>query len=360
MVIGLGRVGWSYSKEKGRGFGSSHFGAYYTHRDIDSVVAVDANAKRLSECARWFQRTNQRRRMGKEVVFVQDYVEALRKYRPDVVSVCVPTPLHNEVMKNLCYEDGPRVICLEKPIAPSLVEAMQIAKRVANACEQFGKPCVAVNFTLRWDRNWRTMKHWLPRIEPVVAHGKHPGPLLRTGIHMLDMFNNFFGDPVRVIGESDASYPSWMTRKMPETDDYSGWGVVEYANGTRAYLVGGELAKEDPYVLFEMEILGKKGAILARRNGADISLELAKQSKRYKGLRELEPDTSKHIVAATNNPRVTMVDDLVRCVRDSRRRPACDLQDAIKAETLVHLIRQSHLKWIKPEEVDTTESIRSH
>jgi hypothetical protein len=109
-----------------------------------------------------------------------------------------------------------------------------------------------------------------------------------------------------------------------------------------------------------MEILGKKGAILARRNGADISLELAKQSKRYKGLRELEPDTSKHIVAATNNPRVTMVDDLVRCVRDSRRRPACDLQDAIKAETLVHLIRQSHLKWIKPEEVDTTESIRSH
>jgi predicted dehydrogenase len=360
MVIGLGRVGWGYSKERARGFASSHFGAYYEHEHIDTLIAIDSDARRVAECAGWFRSLRRGLKPRKQVVFSTDYREALNDLNPDIVSVCVPTPVHGKVMTDLCSRTVPRVICLEKPVASSMAEAHDIVRKVQKAYAKNRRPQVAVNFTLRWDESWHTVKRWLPRIEPVVAFGHHPGPLLRSGIHMLDMFNYLFGDPVRVVGESGKNYPSWMTTKMPETDDYSGWGIVEYKQGTRAYLVGGELAATDPYVLFEIQIHGKEGAILARRNGADISLELAKRSKRYEGLKELQLQSSMHLETGTAEHRMAMVDDLVRCARNKHQKPACDLTDAVRAQALVHLIRQSNLKWMKLERVNVKDVIKSH
>jgi predicted dehydrogenase len=360
MVIGLGRVGWAYSKEEGRGLAASHFGAYYLHKDIDTVIAVDSDEKRLAECSQWFKLSRALARAGKEVVFASNYVEPLNQLRPEIVSVCVPTPFHGEVMLRLCEDYVPNVICLEKPVAPSIEEAERIKGRVDATYAKTRRPKVAVNFTLRWDEGWRKVKPWLDRIKPIVAYGYHPGPLLRTGIHMLDMFNYLFGDPVRVIGESGEGFPTWMTRKMPGTDDYGGWGIVEYRDGIRAYLVGGELAKEDPYVLFELEIYGKDGAILVRHNGNDMVLEIARESKHYSGLRELQHEISEHPETTTNIQRMAMVDDLVQCVKDPDRQPASDLTSAIKAQALVHLIRSSHLRWLGLQDVDFRDAIKSH
>jgi hypothetical protein len=53
MVIGLGRVGFSYSTESQRGFSTSHVGAYLFHPDIDTVIGVDTDKEKLEEAALW-------------------------------------------------------------------------------------------------------------------------------------------------------------------------------------------------------------------------------------------------------------------------------------------------------------------
>jgi predicted dehydrogenase len=219
MVVGLGRVGWRYSLEKGRGFTASHLGAYYAQENIDTIIAVDKDEKRLSECARWINKVHQSPK--KKVLFTSNVVDAIRRWAPEVASVCVPTPLHYHVMRELCQErGGPEVICLEKPVAPSLKDTETITNEVSQAGSKFGKPKVAVNLTRRWDDAYQRVKRLIDqgRIgKPILAIGSHPGPLLRSGIHMLDLFNWYLGEPK---GGSE----------MIETNDWNGSGLIPYKN----------------------------------------------------------------------------------------------------------------------------------
>jgi predicted dehydrogenase len=342
MVIGLGRVGWSYSREEGRGFASSHFGAYYTHKDIESVIAVDSDEKRLSECERWFQQGKSARKVSKEVLFVKDYNEALKKYSPEIVSVCVPTSAHRNVMLDICTGLGPRVVCLEKPVTPSLREANEIAEHVARTYGEFEKPKVAVNFTRRWDERYQFLKSQVEmgRIgRPVLAIGLHPGPLLRSGIHMLDLFNWYLGKPNRVAGMVEAK-ANWMTEEFPETNDWSGNGMIQYTGDAYAILANMGLNMRG-FVLFELSIYGTKGAIKVEDNGSSVRVREIQNSKRYDGLKELATlGASMPIQSAVDTPMFRMVNDLVDCAKDKNRLPQCTLDNGIQAQALVHLIRQ--------------------
>jgi predicted dehydrogenase len=368
MVIGLGRVGWSYSKEKGRGFASSHLGAYYVHNEIDSVVAVDSNEKQLSECAQWF-RNSDFTGPKKDVVFLSNYVEAVGKWNPDIVSICVPTPMHHDIMRNICQRHGPKVICLEKPVAPSMMEANQIANEVAHTYADHRKPKVAVNFTRRWDERYQAVKSQinLGRIgKPVLAVGHHPGPLLRTGIHMLDLFNWYLGDPRCLVGIIE-SKDNWMTEKFPETNDRSGSGIIRYKGDS--YGVLANMGLDIPgFTLFELLLYGNKGAIKIEDNARSVRIQQIEDSQHYAGLRELTTrDDLARLQTGMESPMTRMVDDLAECVKDPDRIPQCTIEDGIRAQRLVHMIRQCKLtsdmtsvQIMYPENVDMSETVRSH
>jgi predicted dehydrogenase len=364
MVVGLGRVGWHYSLEKGRGFSASHLGAYYGHKDVDTVIAVDSDEKRLSECARWLGRVH--RTPKKKTMFASDPAEAIKKWKPEIASVCVPTPSHSQVMRAMCQErDGPRVICLEKPVALSLREAEGVADEVATAYSKYGKPKVAVNFTRRWDDRYVQVKSLIDkgRIgKPLLAIGLHPGPLLRSGIHMLDLFNWYLGETESVSGLVEAE-DNWMTQAYSGTNDWNGSGLIHYKNGSYAALANMGLNKPG-FVLFELYIHGEKGAIKIEDNGRLVRFQSLARSQHYSGLRELVTlRESKPKKRKSMDPMARMVNDLVQCAKNPAAIPQCTLRDAVNAQRLVHLIRQSSGKRsvrLSPEEVDLSETIMSH
>jgi len=264
---------------------------------------------------------------------------------------------------------GPSVICLEKPIAASLSEANQIANHVAQIYTDHKKPKVAVNFTLRWDERYQSVKTQidLGRIgKPLLAIGLHPGPLLRSGIHMLDLFNWYLGEPDRVIGMTEVE-GNWMTEEFPETNDWSGSGIIHYKGDSYALLANMGLSIRG-LVLFELFIYGADGAIKIEDNARSVRIQRIESSEHYAGLKELKTQEQLGLGPTTQgSPMIRMVDDLVQCVKDQDRVPQCTIEDAIRAQRLVHLIRQCKLSpdmrsidIMRPENVDVTETVRSH
>lgn len=366
MVIGLGRVGFSLSKEKTRGFSSSHFGAYCVHKEIDHVIGVDSDQRRLSECADWFEKLEPAIKPDQDVTFMSDYAKAVSEWNPEIASVCVPTPFHYEVMRNICHKKGPKVICLEKPIAPSLGEAYQISKLAGDVFADSKRPKVAINFPRRWDERYQLIKRQIDSGQIgklLVMIGLHPGPLLRTGIHMLDLFNWYLGEPDLVAGATEQK-ETWMNEEFPETNDWPGSGVIRYEGNSYALLANMGLTIPS-LVLFELYIYGSGGAIKVEDNGRNVRFQQIRQSEHYADLKELRTESE----LTPRSPLITFgtrtVDDLVRCANDPDHMPGCTIEDGIRAQRLVHLIRQSKLTKqsitiLQPKDVDPNEIIRSH
>ena len=365
MVVGLGRVGFEYSQI--RHLEDSHWGAYMMKPDIDTVIGVDLDDERLRKAEAWVNSASFQTSpfaSPKRVIFEKDYVEAVEAHKPEIASVCVPTPGHYDVMKDLCHKDGPEVICLEKPVASSLEEANKIANRTAyiyGLTEK--KPRVAVNLSRRWHPTFRKVKEILGKGEigkPLLAIGHHPGPLLRSGIHMLDLFNWYFGEVE--CGRSHTISDSWMTKKMPETDDVAISGEFIFKNGTRVLFLASELAEVD-YQHFELEIFGEKGGITVLDNGVDLVMrDINTDFTNYGGLKGLRflYNPEEYPLGLGAKPMVAMVDDLVQCVQNPKRQPLCNLEDGIQAQIMVHMLRQSKFELIHPDNVNSNEVIKSH
>jgi predicted dehydrogenase len=368
MVIGLGRVGFSYSTESQRGFSTSHVGAYLFHPDIDTVIGVDTDKEKLEEAALWDREIKpQYISMDpinkKTFLLYSDYVDAIKEQNPEIVSVCVPTPAHYTVMKDICHPMGPDLICLEKPVAESNEKADMIANRAAyiyGLTEQ-KRPRVIVNFTRRWDQRWIYVKNELEKRigHPLVAIGMHPGPLLRTGVHMIDLFNWFFGRPITVTGKSNATFSNWLQKKFPETDDWNGDAEILYPNGVQAFLIGAYMCDVD-YQHFEIQIYGSRGAMIVSHNGGKLEIRPKQESDDYGGLPALASQLLDLRHMNKKTPMQCMIDDLVECVKTPKRMPACSVEDGINAQLVVSMIRQSNLKPLNVADVDVKEVIHSH
>lgn len=377
LVIGLGRVGYEYSRT--RGLEASHFGALCMSEKIDTVIGVDKNEVRLKDVEEWVNSAEfQTKKLPstKHFAFYSDYVEAIKKEHPEITIVATPTPSHYEIMKDIVHPDGPDVICLEKPLGSSLDEANRIANRQAYVWgltrDLKPHPKVCVHFDRRWHPTWRKVKELLDEGEigkPLVAIGHHPGPLLRSGIHMLDLFNWYFGTPDKARALS--AKVSWMTKKYAETDDDAYNAEIRYnINGplwqTTAMLLGADLGDVN-YQVFELQIYGERGSISVYDNGVLLSMRGVEERQSYGMLRALDMDWTWNVEGDWVNRKYhqtmpLLVEDLVQAVENPEHQLANSLEDGVRAQMLVSMIRQSGMtsgQWMSPESVDQQETVKS-
>ena len=177
---------------------------------------------------------------------------------------------------------------------------------------------------------------------------------------MLDLFNWYFGEVK--CGRSHTISDSWVTRKIPETDDVAISGEFIFKNGTRVLFLASELAEVD-YQHFELEIFGEKGGITVLDNGVDLVMrDINADFTNYGGLKGLRflYNPEEYPLGLGAKPMVAMVDDLVECVKDPLKKPACSMDDGIRAQNLVHMLRQSKFELIHPDDVNMSEVIHSH
>jgi len=144
---------------------------------------------------------------GNPPVF-NDYAEALKVCRPDVVSVCVPAFRHAEV-SIAALEAGAYVLC-EKPIALTLEEAdAMIAAHEANG-DRLG-----IVFQRRYSTLWQAAIERLPELgKPLMYHAfdfrevrpklmmhsqsGNGGPVIDSAVHDFDMLLQLIG-PVESV-----------------------------------------------------------------------------------------------------------------------------------------------------------------
>jgi predicted dehydrogenase len=182
LVIGCGSIGalkpYRYDNPRTKN-PLTHAHAYKQHPGTNLAGVVDADEKKTKEAARrWnckgFQHVDQ----------------ALNKTRPDIVSICVPTHAHLDVLSLVTTTHKPKLIILEKPCGINQIQCLHMQKIV----EKRNTP-VLVNYTRRFSINYRLAQARVTEFAKRIYHARlvYARGLKRDGCHAIDLFHWFFG-----------------------------------------------------------------------------------------------------------------------------------------------------------------------
>jgi predicted dehydrogenase len=185
-VIGVGSIG-------------QHHARVYTALPATKLVGVaDTASDRAGEIGSTYG-----------VPAYRDYLQMLETEVPDVVTVAVPTSLHEAVASD-ALESGAHVL-VEKPIAATIQEAQAIIDRA----KDLGRKLM-VGHIVRFDPAIQALKHHLDadelgrifqivcrRVGPFPARIRDVGVVIDLAPHDLDIMRFVSGDePVRVYAET--------------------------------------------------------------------------------------------------------------------------------------------------------------
>jgi predicted dehydrogenase len=160
-LIGTGRIGFSLQNDRLREQPASHAAALAGHPRVTLVAGCDIDPTALAAFHKKYPRT----------CAYSDAAMLMREEKPDIVSVAVEEGGHLPIMKEIC-PFRPRLVILEKPVAPNLVDA----RRIIEVSRRFRVP-VCVNHERRFSRDYLTAKNLLHQgaigtLHPPVSPGK--------------------------------------------------------------------------------------------------------------------------------------------------------------------------------------------
>jgi UDP-N-acetyl-2-amino-2-deoxyglucuronate dehydrogenase len=226
-----------------------HTAGYAQHPRFD--VKTVADLKR--EAAEEFVEKN-----GYDAAIYTDYHEMLAAEKPDVVSICLWTDLHKQVVLDCCAAGVAAIHC-EKPMAANWQDAQEMAAAAAAAGVQ-----LTFNHQRRFRANYRTAKELLDaghigdlqRMDIYVhAHA------LDMGTHLVDlMFMYNHENPVLwVMGQLDArEVKQWFD--IPY--EFAACASVRFENNVRASLhVGDDIGWDHG---FGIRLTGSRGILEVR------------------------------------------------------------------------------------------------
>lgn len=187
--------------------GKTHLANYRNIRDAQVVAICDPKHGVSQE-------------NGSIVQHFSDYKEMIRATSPEMVSICVPTPLHCEIAC-YCLEQGLHVL-LEKPVSLNVEEA----RVVEQAAEQCGKTLM-IGYHLIFDRRIAKIKKMLDAqelgtvysfrcrqshdwggLQPpkwLLDSGNGGGVIFDNAVHYLHLSEVLFGRVESIFAISNAS-----------------------------------------------------------------------------------------------------------------------------------------------------------
>lgn len=172
---------------------------------------------------------------GWEAAIYTDHKEMLKKEKPDIVLLCLWTPLHLPVFRD-CAEAGVKAVLSEKPMSAAWGECLEMG-RIAEAtgCQ------LTFSLQRRFARGNRTVRRMIEegRLGQLQRMDLYSPPnLLDCGIHTFDQAMSFMSEtPARwVLGAVDASETyNWFN--VPSESVAA--GLIVFDNGVRAAIQAG-------------------------------------------------------------------------------------------------------------------------
>ncbi len=185
-VIGLGSMG------------ANHARVLADTPGIELVAVADANPAAVAKAV-----------AGRQIPGFPDAASLLRETHPDMVSIVVPTQLHEEVALQ-CIAAGANVL-VEKPIAATLDAAHRIATAADNAglvltvghIERFNPAIQELKRRLEAGQGGPVLQVRARRVGPFPHRIRDVGVIYDLGPHDIDIMRFLLGDEIeRVYAES--------------------------------------------------------------------------------------------------------------------------------------------------------------
>ena len=245
LIIGCGNVAGGYDLLGAKREVWTHAKAYQLTPGVELVGVVDSHAR----VARAFAATW-------NIPFSTTNLEiALRKAKPDVVSICSPTNTHVLIIKELCRA-GVRAILCEKPIAYDL----RAAEEVVELCEKQGV-LLGINYQRDWDKQSNRLRDAIRQGEfgrTELIRVFYSKGLVHSGSHFVSLLNRWFGDlkvkrMLSTFASDREEVKADFTATCPATNRITFQSIPEQT-----------------YVLNEVEILFERGRLELKQGGLDV------------------------------------------------------------------------------------------
>lgn len=300
-IIGCGRIGGGYDRDPASSWSFTHAGAYRLCRQIRLVAAADADERALSSFGRKWGVTR----------LYTDYREMLERHKPDILSLCLPTPLHYEAFREASSR-GARAIFCEKPLSLDVGEARDMARLSVGRT-------VAVNYFRRWNPTLARLRSELGSGSlgrPLTAVLRYTKGLFGNASHLVDLARWLWGEPSEVRG----------LRRLERPDGDPGVDfLLRFPKGPEAYV----LHVPDPgYVFLDVDLLTEQGRVVIGQRGQSLERFSTRLEPHYRGFRILRrvPETE----TRWRECLPAAVREISRCLAGGGQ-PSCTAQDGLRA-----------------------------
>jgi len=284
-IIGLGRIGYSFEKDKLMVKPASHWGAF-SNCDATEVTAVcDTNREVREDAIDDFPSGIYK--TVKEMLDTEDL---------DIIVIATPDKTHYPIFREIIDSweglEGRKGIVVEKPMTLDLAQARDMINMTN------GRNIVlAVNHTRRWDFNYQHIFDFIDTDKMgkmLSITGNYTGTPLNNGIHMVDLFN-------------------WFKEAQSWDKENTLVRVTNYPT---------------TYTLFDFDIVLEHGRVRCFDNGRDIHIYIEDISTHYaKALELKEVSFTKSDIP----PMLTMAYDTSACVLKEGKVPRCSGQNGYES-----------------------------
>ena len=310
-IIGCGPIAGGYDRFSDGKWTSTHAGAYRLCPRTELLAAVDIDRQALSAFAkRWcVERT------------YSDYREMLDRERPDIVSVCLPTEGHHDAFQACCAA-GARAIFLEKPVATSIEEAVEMPALASGRL-------VAVNYFRRWNPSLQKLKEELESGElgrPIRVIVHYVKGLVGNASHYVDLLRWFFGEPEGVRALRAFERPG----EEPAADF-----EMAFPEG----LVATFLHLPEPgYVFLEVDLFTESGRVVLAQRAQQIFRFPLVEEPHFRRF-SIVDHSAEAVETQWRDCTFRAVEELIDCLEEGGGRPACSLEDGIRALAICRTIK---------------------
>lgn len=253
-IIGVGRIGYLLQKDKKREQPASHSSALSKNNRIKLIAGCDINKERLDSWQRDYPRAR----------IYSDFIKLMDDENPDIVVIAVDEIFHLDVaLKVIDYK--PKLIILEKPVAPDLQSALKIKK-----ASELKRVPILINHERRFSKDYLILKEliknnkigFINSITASICSGMKVWHkrcikdgsclLIHDGTHLIDIIYNLLNYKL-----ADPVIDNININKKNEV-----LSLFLHYNLKKNKIINIEFNGQKDYFGFELDIKGKTGRII--------------------------------------------------------------------------------------------------
>lgn len=266
-IVGCGNIAGRFDEGADEShWPHTHAGAYRRNGAFDIAACVEPDDARRREFMRaWGVRSGYRS-------LDEMLVEADSRF--DIVSVCSPTPSHEQQLR-LLLDRPPRIVFCEKPVTAAAATTGELVSLFERSHAQF-----VVNHTRRWDPDVRALKECIGSAEwgaVRAVNAVYNKGVLNNGSHLIDLLLYLLG-PLHCVraGAPVVDYTA---------DDPTVAGWLRSNSGVDVHVSHGD-ARD--YAMFEVQFIFERGVVTMESGGACWRHRRASDSPVFPGYRVLD------------------------------------------------------------------------